>query len=763
LTEYLVHQIRTAATPLALVGAVIFSSTASAQSVPLQGDTQRSELAAQVQDGESAAKPDGTEAGTSQQKNLPTVVVTANKRRQARQDVAGTVTSLSGATLEADGIQDAEGALRLTPGVQTNKGDPDQALPTIRGVGTVASRSGLGVQQATTGLYIEDVPFTDPVATSIVPDLAPFDLESIDILRGPQGALYGSSSLGGAIRYSLAKPDLKRTAFSVLMDAAQVAGAGTNHSEYVMANMPLLTDVAGLRAVLFDRQDSGYIDNRGTGVRNANELHQRGARLVGVVKPTEGLKVTGLFLTQQSEIADGFATSPEPGRLSNLTPTPSSRDDRFDLGNVKVELDLSGYTLTSSTSVVIKNISAITDATLSLGDIGTVIGLPALPVAFGPSLSHSRAASEELRLASPADARLNYVVGIFYQRFKDRYNSTVNAPGGAQLLGPNLVPNDVLYTEADTDAVTEKAVFADAEYRVTSDLSIGLGGRYYRNSAFSTVDTHLLDAAFGEIPLSYLLHGESGFTPKYNIKYRLSPSTVWYAAASKGYRFGGVNYISNAPYKSDSLWSYETGLHLAPTRTLSIDTAAYLVNWTDAQVNAVVGTGALSFNGIANVGKATIKGLELSAVWRPSSDFGFNMAGAYIDALTSTDFTSASGAVVPTGTRLPGTAHLQTSLEGNYYFEGPADSSGRLSLSHSYMGRRATNLDQPGALAGYSQLNARLALSWKQWELTTYVNNLTNGRGSSGGTTLTTSAGVPYSVYYPIKPRTVGLSLRFDY
>ncbi|WP_077037825.1 TonB-dependent receptor [Pelomonas sp. KK5] len=735
---------------MAVLGAVMLSCAASAQTAPADGQ------AAQAGD----AAPQGSADGAQSQ--LETVVVTANKRRQSRQEIAGTITTMSGAALEAAGIQDAEGVLRRTPGVQTNKGDPDQALPTIRGVGTVASRSGLGVQQATTGLYIEDVPFTDPIATSIVPDLAPFDLEGIDILRGPQGALYGSSSLGGAVRYTVAKPDLKRSAFSMLADAASVAGAGTNHSEYVMANLPLATDVAGLRAVLFDRRDSGYIDNTGTGVRKANELHQRGGRLVGVVKPSEGLKITGLFLTQESRVADGFATS-SAGTLSYSSPTASSRDDRFNLANLKVDLDLGGYTLTSSTSVVTKNVSAMTDATLSLGDIGTVIELPALPVAYGPSLSHSRAVSQELRLASPADARLNYVVGLFYQRFKDRFNQSVKAPGGAQLLGPDLVPNDVLYTEADTDAITEKAIFADAEYRVTNDLSIGLGGRYYRNSAASTVDTHLLDAAFGAIPLADLPFDESGFTPKLNVKYRLSPAAVWYATASKGYRFGGVNYISNARYKSDSLWNYETGVHMAPSKSLSIDAAAYVVKWTDAQVNAVIGTGALSFNGIANVGKATIKGLELSAAWRPSSEFSFNLAGAWIDAATSSDFESASGVVVPSGTRLPGTAHLQTSLEGNYYFEGPADSSGRFSLSHSYMGRRTTNLDRAGELAGYAQLDARLALSWKQWELTAYVNNVANGRGSSGGTTLTTSAGIPYSVYYPIKPRTVGLSLRFDY
>lgn len=751
-----------AASPLALVGAVVLSCSAAAQ-VPTSPPAGSSPSAPEQTAGSEATDKAAADASASQDKLLPTVVITVNKRRQSRQEVAGTITSLSGASLEADGIKDAEAALRRTPGVQTNKGDPGQSLPTIRGIGTVSSRNGLGVQQATTGVYIEDVPFTDPISSSLVPDMAPFDLEGIDILRGPQGALYGSSSLGGALRYTTNKPDLKRTAFSALLDVGQVAGAGNSHSEYVMANLPLAKDTAGLRVVLFDRQESGYIDNLGTGVRNANELHQRGGRIVGVFKPTEGLKVTGLFLTEKTRTEDGFAISPDRSKLAYSSPTPSRRNDKFDLGNIKVELDLSGYTLTSSTAVMTKDLRPVSDATISFGDIGTVIELPALPVVYGPTLLHSRTVSQELRLASPVDAKLNYVVGAFYQRFKDTYDQRLTAPGGAKLLGDDLVPGDLLYTEYDTDVATEKAVFADAEYRFSDDLSVGLGGRYYRNSIYSTVETHLLDAAFGAYPVAILPNKESGFTPKINVKYRLSPGNVWYASAAKGYRFGGINYGSEARYKSDSLWSYETGLHASPAKGLSLDAAAYLVKWSDAQVNAQVGAGALSINGIANVGKATIKGLELSALWRPSSDFSFNLAGAWIDGQTATDFTASSGVVVPSGTRLPGTARLQTSLEGSYYFEGPADSSGRFSLSHSFMGRRTTNLDKAGELAGYSQIDARLSLSWKQWELTAYGTNLANGHGLSGGTATTSLAGAPYNLYYPIKPRTIGLSLRFDY
>jgi outer membrane receptor protein involved in Fe transport len=711
------------------------------------------------------AKPNAfAEASTAQQEEepVPQVIVTINKRRQSLQEVAGTTTSFNGAALEAAGVRDAEGVLRRAPGVQTNKGDPDQGMPTIRGVATVTNSFGIGLQQSTTGVYIEDVPFTDPIGVNITPDLAPFDLEGIDILRGPQGALYGSSSLGGAVRYTVNKPDLKNVEFSVLADTSSVKGGNFGRSLYVMANAPLSENVAGVRTVLFDRHEDGYITNLGTGVHNANTLRQRGGRVIGLFVPTPGVKVTTTLMSQETTTGDAFAITPYADQFERSSPTPFSRKDRFTLGNAKIEADLAGYTLTSSTSVVHKRIDAKADMTKAFGDIGTVMDLPGLPNVNGPQTIRARTVSQELRIASPADAKLNYVAGVFYQRYNDHYNLNLNAPGGAELVGADLVPNGVLYYEDDHDVVTEKALFVDAEYALTKAFSAGFGGRYYRNTQEMSSESHLFDAAFGPLPPETVNASQSGFTPKFNLKYKF-PKLVWFAAAAKGYRFGGINFGSDTSYKSDALWSYETGVHMAPSRDLGIDVTTYLVKWNDAQVNALVGTGALSYSGIANVGKATIKGLELSGNWRAAPDLSFNFAGAYIDARTSSDFVSSGGKVVESGARLPGTAHLQTSLGANYHFIGPFDTAGRFSLSHSYMGRRSTNLDRPGELAGYSQLDARLAFSLKQWEFTVYANNLNNSHGSSGGSTLHTLAGNAYSVYYPIKPRTAGMSLRYDY
>ena len=690
------------------------------------------------------------------------VTITANKRPQNSHDVAGNITSFSGAMLEEDGMKSAEDVFARAPGIQINKGDPDLSMPTIRGVATATNANTIGLQQSTTGVYIEDVPFTDPIAVNSTADLAPFDLQGIDILRGPQGALYGSSSLGGAVRYSLMKPDLKTFGATVLADVGAPTTGGVNHSEYGMLNVPLKTDVAGLRAVAYDRHDAGYIDNLGTGRNNANSLHQKGGRLLGTLKPDPSLKISGLYVYQDTSIADGFAVSPSSTSLTNSSPTPSTRNDSFSLAQLMLEKQLGGLTLTSSTSDVRKHVHTQSDGTRQWADIGTFADLPLLPEVEGPSFTSTRAFSEELRVAGTAGDSVSFVAGLFYQRYSATYDARLDAPGGADLFGADLVPNDVLYSEDDANRTQERAVFADVEVAITDKLSVDLGGRYYRNSQTAAYDSHLLDALFGVLPTQVVSNAQTGFTPKLNVKYKLGDA-LWYATMSEGYRFGGVNPGTDNVYKSDSLWNYETGVQYFPSRDLNLDVDYFRVNWRDAQLNALVGTGATAVNGILNVGKATIDGLELKLVWKPASAFTVQTSLAWLNPVTAVDFTSSSGTLVPSGSRLPGTARFQSSEQIDWRFDGPGDSNGRLALTHSYLGGRKSNLDRPGTLGAYQEFGLRASLAWSNYEVAAYANNIGDSRGSSGGSRVRTLGGDYYNVYYPIKPRVIGVSLRYDY
>ena len=713
--------------------------------------------------GQMGPAPQGSSTAGGPITDLQEVVVTASKRNEKERDLAGTVSVLQGADLERQGVQDQEQIFKQTPGVQFNKGDPDRALPTIRGIGTVPNANAIALQQATTGLYIEDVPFTDPFGFVGTADLAPFDLQRIEVLRGPQGALYGSASLGGAIRYITNKPNLESIDFSALSTLDSVGGNGPGYSLYAMANIPVVADVGAIRAVAFDRREPGYIRNIGTGANEANVLHQSGGRVIGTVKPTDVLTITGLVLTQKSEADDLFAVSPNPDQLQLNTPTPSSRSTQYTLGNLQVNLELGNQALTSNTGYFDKKADQHTDLTRRFGATGSIIdpSLPALPVVLGPQYTEGKSFSEELRVSSSHGA-FNYVAGIFYQRTTYHLAAEWTAPGGEALwgaLGPVLLTDDVFLHEVDSAKATEKAVFADLGCGFDNGISVSAGGREYRNEL-----NYDIDSAFLQGPLVGTQNfAESGFTPKFTVKYKFG-ANLWYALASKGYRFGGVNV--NPPnfsrYKSDSLWNYETGLKLEPLTSLSLDVTVFMLDWKNAQVNAIT-PGNIPLNGIANVGSAKVKGSEFAAKWLASRNFSLTATIAYTDATTSTDFLAASGVDVPSGSRLTGTPRFQSNVQGEFRFAGPAETQGRFDITHSYVGYRVFTIEQTVSAPSYSLVDARLSFARDHWDGWLYVDNIADKRGIAGAQ-LTKAIGAPaYTDYYLVQPRTYGVGLRYQF
>jgi iron complex outermembrane recepter protein len=708
----------------------------------------------------SAAK--GSGASASDQVDTQSVVITANKRSERQREVAGTVSVVQGSDLENRGAQDQEDFFKLLPGVQFNKGDADRALPTIRGVGTVQAAGNLSVQQATTGIYIEDVPFTDPHAFVATADLAPFDLERVEVLQGPQGALYGSASLGGAIRYVLMKPDLKSLEGSVLTSVDGVSHGGLGYSAYGMLNVPLSDDVAGIRMVAFDRHDSGYIRNLGTGRSEANVLNQDGGRIIGLIKPDRDLKVTATLLTQLTRIDDGGAVSPDPTRLDIDTPTASPRDTRYTLADVQVDWDLGGRSLSSTTAFINKRSDGRTDATRLVGNIGAAAvdpSLPALSPVSGPNDANSHSFSQEFRLSSTGDGPFSYLGGLFYQH--STYGAFIDwsAPGGAAAWGAEgaLLPNDTLLLETDRSTSSETAAFADLQYRFQNGIAVDAGGRYFRNhETFDSV------ANFFGTSTADVAKRESGFTPKLSVKYVFAPDQVLYGLVSKGYRVGGANLAPSATvptYAPDSLWNYETGLRLAAAKDLHFDFSLYDIDWKNAQVNSRDATG---FNVIRNVGQARVKGVEANAQYQATRALSLVAAVAYTDARTTTDFTGANTTLVPSGTMLPGTAKFQSSLQANLDFQGPAGSFGRFNLTHSFVGPRRLAIDSPGMAAAYQLLDSRVTFSVDHWELGLFMNNIFDKLGVTGAQVNAGFGNPSYTDYYLTKPRTTGITLRYD-
>lgn len=724
------------------------TQVALAVAAALMGSMGASSVLAQ-----SAPAKDKDEAGDAQR-----IVITAGKRRQVQSDVAGTVTAVDGSKLERLGSTDSEDVMKLTPGVQFNKGPADASLLSIRGISTNSNANNQGFTQAPTGVYIEDVPFTDPFAFVSVPDLAPFDLERVEVLRGPQGALYGSSSLGGAIRYLLNKPNTRQTEGSVLASFSTMTGGGSGWSTAAMANLPLADGKAGLRVVLNARKDPGFIDNVGTGIQNSNSNRVDGGRALFTYRPNADFDLTAIYLRQQSEQKDGSGISAfdyvtgngysltPPSRHEVKTAFPQNFKSTFDLGTIQVNANLGGLRLTSLTGYQTKERILREDFSRDFYDPGFLGDRWTSDTDL-----HTRTFTQEFRLTPVKAGAVNWLVGAFWMDGQVRRDQQV-------FFEPRGTVPDLRFRRSGT--ATEAALFADAELKLTDQLTAAAGARYYRTKLDYERITGVAD------PGTALPYGssESGTTPKLSLRYAFDAQLSTYVLASRGYRFGGISNLGSdpvgRPYKSDSLWNYEAGVRWTPSDRASLDVSVFRIDWKDVQLAELYTDPATGrqFLVTGNIGKAKSQGVEVAGGWKPSSSFSLRGAIAYTDAATSGGIT-IGGATIADGTSLPGTAKLQGTLDATTNFAGPFNSSGRFSAVLAHTGKRRAQIDSAMSLPAYSTVDLRLTFSWSQVEVSAFVNNAANERGISGGVDYFTT----YAEFYPIRPRTAGISVRYDF
>ena len=379
------------------------------------------------------------------------IVVTANKRSEKQRDVASSVSVISGSELERRGARDQEDFLKLTPGVQLNRGDPNNNGITIRGLSSQASPESGGGQQNPSGRYLEDVPLASPIGKGLVADILPFDLDRIEVLRGPQGALFGSGSLGGALRYVLAKPDMKSFGATVQLGQSSVSQGKTAPSLYGMVNVPL-NETAALRVVAFDRTSPGYIDNKSTKSLDANKVQQTGGRILFTVKPTQGLTATLVTSTQKTTQDDFSYVFGDAKKLEHDNPTLGRGTSQFDFSSLTVDYDLGSTTLTSITGNWKTKSNGVGDDTRLFGTLGM-----ALPLVARVSSGTSESQSQELRIASKPGGNFSWVAGMFYQTNKGTGGGKQSDPSGAfgvvDLVDLNTKQN-----------ASESAIFFDGEY-----------------------------------------------------------------------------------------------------------------------------------------------------------------------------------------------------------------------------------------------------------------------------------------------------------
>jgi iron complex outermembrane receptor protein len=706
---------------------------------------------------------------------LEEVLVTATKLSQPPRTIAGSVTILSGAQLDELGAQSFEDYLTRVPGVIFNAAVPGLSTAVIRGVSTTTS---LDQGQGTTGYFLNDVPLTDPNFAVAIPDIDTFDVDNIAVMRGPQGTLFGSASLGGAINYQAAVPDL--TGFHAHLQGtfAGTAHAANSSSGKGMVNVPLVTDKLAVRAVFVYRNDGGYINNIGTGINDANRTLIQGGRAEILWSPTEGTKVSYLYLKQVEDTADDPYEEPVlAGPLEKTTLFPEHLNFTTVINSLRLDQDLRFGTLTATATYHQKEQASVRDETMAFGPL---FDNQLSPIALSQA-AHSNGTTFEVRLASPSGQRATYVVGVMRDLTREYFLDQIGAPGAQQyattvydpIFGPGFgasaAPNNILDTDTLRAEGDERAVFGEGTYHFDDHWAATLGGRLFDTQINgATSATGLLEYLATNpnvLSFSYSSSERSrGFTPKASVTWNATTDIMVYALADKGFRFGGPNV--NPPsatnpfppsYAPDSLWNYELGTRTNWfDRRLQLDATTFYIDWTNIQVRLGTPSG-LAY--ATNLGRAVNYGLESSALWRPIPDLSCQGSLTYLNATLRQPFHSGEN-VEPAGAVLPGASKWNISGNVRYQFLSlPAQPSILLADRFISSAPAGFGFQAPVSQGNFNVLDGRLSAFIKDVEATAFINNITNRHGV---TTANYYPGSPIEQYI-IRPRTVGLTLDYRY
>jgi iron complex outermembrane receptor protein len=747
----------------------LISGTVSAQSVSSSTPTP-------------AAAPEGLEE----------IVVTALKRSSTLQETPISVAVVTGDGLRALGATSLPDYFRQVPNLNLTQGAAGMSRIGIRGI----SAAG----EATVGLYYDETPITGPNTTTQDPgqgqaDLNLFDVERVEVLRGPQGTLYGSSSMAGTLRVIFNKPNATTRESAFEAQATTTEGGTAGSFAKGMINQPIITDVLALRMSGYHETRPGYVDNIVLGRNNVNGLTSDGFRgLIGFT-PRSDLTITGTAIYQSNTTADLEGWYQALGKYKTNTAAQLPFNSKLRLINLTGTWTPRGATITATGSYYSYDILRTADFTQSYVALETnpktcrrYLALPTactatqlasfgqdvqalLPI-IGPQPASLEAASSEVRATSNTSGPFQWTVGGFYEHRRDNVdsNTALADPVTGQVFTPY---QDRAYRYVIT-SITQKAEFADLSFTPFSKLTLDAGVRYYDYSKTTAGASLKGDILFNSFPTAYsqITSNATGLLKKFNISYHFTPGIFSYATASQGFRPGGANNIPTLPsglvsYRPDSLWNYEVGLKSSwLDNTLIVDAALFQIDWSNVQTRATTADGIFSY--ITNAGNARSRGGEVEITGRPiaglllSGGFGFTDARLTQDQLNSN--IQLTGTTGLKGDYLPGVPRLTGSASASYSFPLTSALNGLLRADYAYTGQmqssfRPTTDPYFEKYGDYSSVNLRAGVESGPWGLYLFIQNLTDVVGITGAHS---ELGIKRQLF-TIPPRTVGINGRMSF
>jgi outer membrane receptor protein involved in Fe transport len=713
-----------------------------------------------------AAAPAAQPSAVQTQGDQNEIVITAQKRTERLLDVPQSVSVISGESLENQHAQRLSDYLTRIPSANIVESQAGDSRIVLRGINT----GGVG---ATVATYIDEAPFGSATGLAnggvLAPDIDPFDLARVEVLRGPQGTLYGANSLGGLVKFVTVLPNTREFGAAAEAGVEDVARGDTGWWTRAAANVPL-SGAAALRVSGFYRKDPGYIDDPHLG-DDVNDGKTYGGRASLLLKPTDRLRIRATAMAENIRSngtntvdLDPVTLRPVLGALDHLRVLREPNDIDYRLYNTTVDYDFGRVGLVSSTSFGTLDQSTVEDVSSAYAPLlSLVFGAP-LGAGLDQGLTQRRF-TQEVRLASEGVQPVEWTVGGFYTHEKNRLSQ--NLFGVDAATGERAPAAAGVFVVALPSLYSEYAGFANVTWHVAPKFDLTAGGRYSHNHQSNQ-----------QITSGLLVGGSTVYTGKSSdnvFTYSLAPTfkpnahTRIYARIAKGYRPGGPNAVSPLEdaavpreFGPDTTTNYEVGIKTETNdRRLSLEATAFLIDWQKIQL--LVQIAGLGVN--ANGRSARSQGVELAAGFNPNRYLSFYANGSYVDAHLTQDTPESFNGFK--GDQLPYNPKWQGTVGAEYDHPLSASVTGHAGISWHYTGKRRSDFrgePAPGPqlkLDAFSQIDAHAGVDVGRFRVDAFVHNLTNARGITNvGFFGDVNGNLAAAV---IRPRSIGLSLGYRY
>lgn len=728
--------------------------------------------------------------------SISEIIVTANKHSEKLHDVGQEVSAVTGNEMATRNQTDFHEFAAEVPGFQIQETSPVYNREILRGQNS-------GGSGATVATVVDDMPLSfsgsDNNAAQVSTNLDTYDLERIEVLKGPQGTLYGATAEGGVVKYVTVPPSLTQYQAGLEGSVYNVDHGQTSGSVKGYGNIPIVDGKVGLRVTGYEEGIAGYIDNPYLNEKNVNKGQKTGGRASLLVAPNDNLTVR-LMASQQLLHTDGvnqiqavgngmWPAAPPPanelalanGYVDN-TLYDQTQDSRISYYYADIEYDFGFANLSSISSYGTVQASYVSDysnlnaapglsyQTYLAGALGTPLGLRDTQ---RESLSKE---SQEIRLTSAQGQKLfgnevDWIVGAFGTRefvgFSQIYDFTnVPVPGGPV---STLIGLPAAGGTSQPSNYEEWALFGQVDYHFLPDFDIAAGVRTSGDHVALTANFIGGVLLSPSPPVGPVVSDEHSTTWSVAPRWHLSDDTLLYSRIATGYRPGGPNLvIPGEPavnYGSDSTINYEIGAKsYFLDKTVDIDVSAYDIQWSHIQINTVVDTSTGPITVVGNVGSAVSRGLEWTLGWRPIKGLSFTDAGSYSDAHLSEDAPLLGGAK---GDLLAYVPRWSNTLNADYEWDAFNDFKGFGGLGWTYTGTRYSDFYPVGVnethvrLPSYNQVNLQAGIRDSRFTVELFARNVADEKGISYY--VNTGAFNQTGQLTLIQPRTIGLRVAATY